>query len=225
MMCLTVQQPWASLLLGIAPAAGPGCAPGVKNVENRSWSTSHRGNLLIHAGQKFDAEAMRTYYADIAEERFPRGVILGMVELTGMVPPGKDCGSPWGVREQWNWAVRSPRVFSHYVAMSGRQGLFEVQIPQVVSMAKAESGASTRWWDGLPEGDREWFIERVAILEFEAKFSRLAAVHEAYAQFVAWKHAEREEHGHDERDEQGNGIPYFGVSESWWHQWDGTVDK
>lgn len=37
---LTIRQPWASLI-----------AAGVKTVETRSWSTSYRGPLLIHAGK------------------------------------------------------------------------------------------------------------------------------------------------------------------------------
>ncbi len=39
MKVLTIREPWASLI---------GC--GVKNIETRSWSTSYRGELYIHAG-------------------------------------------------------------------------------------------------------------------------------------------------------------------------------
>lgn len=38
---LTLHQPWASLI-----------ALGVKSIETRSWSTSYRGPLAIHAGKK-----------------------------------------------------------------------------------------------------------------------------------------------------------------------------
>jgi hypothetical protein len=37
---LTLLQPWASLI-----------ALGVKTIETRSWSTSWRGGLVIHAGK------------------------------------------------------------------------------------------------------------------------------------------------------------------------------
>lgn len=40
-MCLTMHQPWASLLVA-----------GVKRVEGRSWHTDHRGKLWIHAAAK-----------------------------------------------------------------------------------------------------------------------------------------------------------------------------
>lgn len=39
MKCLTVLQPWAHAIVH-----------GPKRVENRTWHTSHRGELLIHAG-------------------------------------------------------------------------------------------------------------------------------------------------------------------------------
>lgn len=41
MKALTLHQPWASLV-----------ALGVKRIETRSWSTSYRGALAIHAGLK-----------------------------------------------------------------------------------------------------------------------------------------------------------------------------
>jgi hypothetical protein len=42
---LTVRQPWASAII----YAG-------KDVENRSWTTSHRGRLYIHAWMRLDPE-------------------------------------------------------------------------------------------------------------------------------------------------------------------------
>lgn len=45
-ICLTMHQPWASLLVA-----------GVKRVEGRSWPTEHRGILWIHAAAKEPSEA------------------------------------------------------------------------------------------------------------------------------------------------------------------------
>jgi hypothetical protein len=50
MKVLTVRQPWASLIVS-----------GIKDVENRSKATNYRGRIGIHAGQKVNADAMRTY--------------------------------------------------------------------------------------------------------------------------------------------------------------------
>ena len=41
--CLSIRQPWAWLLVN-----------GVKDIENREWSTSYRGPLLLHAGKAGD---------------------------------------------------------------------------------------------------------------------------------------------------------------------------
>lgn len=40
MICLTMHQPWASLLVH-----------GIKRVEGRGWNTDFRGRLWIHAGK------------------------------------------------------------------------------------------------------------------------------------------------------------------------------
>ena len=45
MKALSIKQPWAWAIIH----AG-------KNVENRTWATSYRGPLLIHAGKTFDHE-------------------------------------------------------------------------------------------------------------------------------------------------------------------------
>lgn len=43
MICLTMHQPWASLLVH-----------GIKRVEGRGWNTDFRGRLWIHAGRRSD---------------------------------------------------------------------------------------------------------------------------------------------------------------------------
>lgn len=48
MLCLSLWQPWASLLVG-----------GVKRVETRGWPIKHRGPLLIHAAKRWDGSTAR----------------------------------------------------------------------------------------------------------------------------------------------------------------------
>lgn len=50
MKALTIRQPWASLI-----------AAGVKAIETRSWSTSFRGPLAIHAGKASGLEGIVDY--------------------------------------------------------------------------------------------------------------------------------------------------------------------
>lgn len=50
MRALTLIQPWASLV-----------AEGRKTVETRSWPTSVRGRIAIHAGKKVDKNACKKF--------------------------------------------------------------------------------------------------------------------------------------------------------------------
>ena len=62
-----------------------------KNVENRTWRTNYRGQLLIHASMNFDAKHL-SWLKDNATrlriklpEHFYHGVILGTVDIIGCV--------------------------------------------------------------------------------------------------------------------------------------------
>ena len=65
MKVLTIKQPWASLIM-----------LGYKRFEFRSWKTNYRGELLIHAGQGIDKEAMKRLQKYISKD-MPKGKILG----------------------------------------------------------------------------------------------------------------------------------------------------
>lgn len=67
MKTLSVRQPWASLI-----------AWGEKTIEHRSWSSTYRGPLLIHAsGHQFVADD-----GDGERLLLPYGVIVARVDLT-----------------------------------------------------------------------------------------------------------------------------------------------
>ncbi|MCA9087262.1 MAG: ASCH domain-containing protein [Planctomycetaceae bacterium] len=66
--CLSVTQPWASLLLS-----------GEKWCENRSWMTDYRGPLWIHASEKIDHAGCEEWGID--PEELVTSAILGCVEL------------------------------------------------------------------------------------------------------------------------------------------------
>lgn len=84
---LSIQQPWAWLIV-----------KGMKPIENRTWWTSHRGELFIHAGKKFDAEGyewIRENFKEIGlppKNEFECGGIIGKVEMTDCV---KEYESKW----------------------------------------------------------------------------------------------------------------------------------
>jgi hypothetical protein len=86
-VALSVQQPWAWLI-----------AHGWKPVENRTWRTSFRGPLWIHAGQRFDLggyEWVRMEFPEVPlppKAAFQRGGIVGWADLHDCVDSH---GSPW----------------------------------------------------------------------------------------------------------------------------------
>lgn len=75
MKALSIQQPWAWLIVH-----------GYKPAENRTWRTSYRGLLLIHAGKTFDADGWK-WVSDNCAVRMPhpgafdRGGIVGQARL------------------------------------------------------------------------------------------------------------------------------------------------
>jgi len=85
MKALSIRQPWAWLV-----------AHGFKPIENRTWNTSFRGEFLIHAGLRFDADAYRRLSMLFPEiklppaEAFDRGGIVGKAELVDCLPPGSE---------------------------------------------------------------------------------------------------------------------------------------
>jgi activating signal cointegrator 1 len=72
-------QPWASLIV-----------MGVKTIETRRWQTTHRGPLLIHAGQR-KAGQLIALEPPIARHipdfsQLPFGAIIGQVNLIDIQP-------------------------------------------------------------------------------------------------------------------------------------------
>ncbi|MEJ7626722.1 MAG: ASCH domain-containing protein [Ferruginibacter sp.] len=74
MHVISLLQPWASLVV-----------MGAKTIETRSWSTKHRGPILIHAskgkaGSIFAEEApFKKYIMDFTS--LPFGAIIGMASI------------------------------------------------------------------------------------------------------------------------------------------------
>jgi len=73
MKVLTIKQPFATLI-----------AEGLKEYEFRTWKTSYRGELLIHAGQGIDKEAMKRY--EHLNLEYPTGKIIAKCTLTDCLP-------------------------------------------------------------------------------------------------------------------------------------------
>lgn len=151
MKCLSVQQPWASLICG-----------GIKDVENRSWRVNEApGKILIHAGKtkrpigelplffslRID-NAMACGYVP-EEQDMPLGAIIGYADITGFT---EECTSDWaqeGHGAEWKWQIENARLFKTPIPYRGRQGLFEVpeidakNLPEVIDFPKISRNGST----------------------------------------------------------------------------------
>lgn len=129
MKALSVRQPWAGLIVA-----------GHKDVENRSWYTPWRGQLLIHAAQKIDdSEDSIRFIAkrlDVAEARifldrsgFFRnpGCIIGAADLWDCLDPHCrhfDSVSQWRDPNKCGWYLHNPLLFQEPIPFRGRLGLF-----------------------------------------------------------------------------------------------------
>jgi len=111
---LTLQQPWAWAVI-----------QGYKDVENRSWSTSHRGLLLIHAGRQFDAAGFEFIWKlglhRALPMELPLGRLVGSIQLQDVATRYP---SQWSFRGARHWVLTKPREFRTPLPCRGGQKLF-----------------------------------------------------------------------------------------------------
>lgn len=124
MKAVTICQPYAHLV----------CVDRTKRVENRTWATSHRCDLLIHAG-KSRAWLDVDDGTDIAAMTF--GALIGIATLVDCLDVVRiragayDERYPW-LREHvhtngpWCWVLDNVRALTRPVPYRGAQGLFNV---------------------------------------------------------------------------------------------------
>ncbi|XP_042516650.1 uncharacterized protein LOC122090937 [Macadamia integrifolia] len=135
--CLTMHQPWASLLVY-----------GIKRIEGRSWPAPIRGRLWIHAAGKVPdpatIKAMEDFYREIYAvngitdikfpEHYPVSRLLGCVEVVGCVKCEElVCWEqlPEGVRLEGQtdfcWLCEHPEKLVVPFEMRGFQGVYNLE--------------------------------------------------------------------------------------------------
>lgn len=87
MKCISILQPWASLVVTKDPKTGKA----YKQIETRSWNTKYRGPLLIHAGKKdvpiWMKELVNKWiFPNNPQLKLHTGAIIGMVNLVETFP-------------------------------------------------------------------------------------------------------------------------------------------
>lgn len=130
MRALSIRQPWAWAIIH----AG-------KDIENRSWSTSYRGPVLIHAakgmtrGDYEDCLAAlhhisltHPFPTDLplpAFEELPRGGIIGKARLSNCVSSSP---SPWFFGP-YGFVLADVEPLS-FLPFKGKLGFFDVEMPE-----------------------------------------------------------------------------------------------
>jgi ASCH domain len=121
---LSVRQPWAWALVS-----------GHKDVENRTWSTKHRGFVAIHAAMRRDVDgfdALKQMGLTVPEA-LPRGAVVGVIELVDVV---RHHSSPWASGDGFHWVV-GRAVSTEPLPMRGRRGLFGAPPPVAEALIEA----------------------------------------------------------------------------------------
>lgn len=136
MRVLSIRRPWAALILA-----------GLKPVENRVWSTRHRGEVWLHAAKGWDGPTcyrfMRGQGLDTAaiswdQHRHPVGILglthlLHVCSLAAETAHPCDCG-PWAMPGQHHFRLASVRTLPEPVPCRGRLGLWNPG-PEIAAQA------------------------------------------------------------------------------------------
>lgn len=133
MKALSIRQPWANLIL-----------TGEKRIENRTWSTSHRGRILVHAAKSVEDlqipdSGIRLTRRDFG---FQFGALIGVVDIVDCIvmdmrykppalSPENRAKYPWLESDVHAigpvcWVLENPRFFKRHIKYSGRLNLFNV---------------------------------------------------------------------------------------------------
>jgi hypothetical protein len=121
MKALTIKQPWAWAIL----FAG-------KDVENRSWSTSYRGPVVIHAGVSLHDGSLPKRLPTPTPTQFDVSALLGIVDLVDVVEHSR---SRW-FEGDFGWVLKNPRPFEP-IPCKGMLRLWSLSPSQVKAVEAA----------------------------------------------------------------------------------------
>lgn len=133
MKVLSIKQPWAWLIVN-----------GHKDIENRTWRTEYRGQVLIHAGKGIDwaacAQATKIIGPNMPAPEILEAQAGGIVGLANIVDCVTDWNSPW-FTGPIGLVLRYARPLK-FTPLRGQLGLFNVD---------AIVGDKKLWLNDFPE--------------------------------------------------------------------------
>ena len=120
MKAITICQPWAHAIVH-----------GGKRVENRCWSTSYRGPLLIHAGRSREwFLSLGLVFPDGSEvpsaSSCVYGAIIGQARLVACVRKAdpRVASDPWA-EGPWCWILDDVQAFADPLFVAGQRMLWD----------------------------------------------------------------------------------------------------
>lgn len=127
MKVITLKQPWATLVV-----------KGLKKYEFRSWKYNYRGEILIHAGQGIDKEAMKRL-KDLNLE-YPSKKIIGKVTIEDCLKLDKEINKQisqenpliYGTKERtgYAWKLKDSKEINIDKTIPGKQGIWNYEIKE-----------------------------------------------------------------------------------------------
>jgi hypothetical protein len=139
MKALTLTQPWATLV-----------ATGLKKVETRSWSTSYRGPLAIHAARGFPRIAREFAEGERARGRLvadvPLGAVVAIARLVDVLPASEVKDEISALERgygdyspgRYAWMLEDIQALPEPIAARGMLGLWSWRPPECVELFSPE---------------------------------------------------------------------------------------
>lgn len=119
---LSIREPWLHAIYWLG-----------KDVENRSWKTNTRGDILLHGGQRFDKPGERFlidhFGISPSRQKQKRGQIVGKVNLVDCCEykPGDELENGWIAGTEYYFKFAEKRIFETPIPISGRLLFFRIK--------------------------------------------------------------------------------------------------
>jgi hypothetical protein len=128
-------------------------AKGIKDVENRTWKTSYRGKILIHASQKWDTKTILTREQfDLLpsyDTKIPSSAIIGEVEIIDCI---KDSQSIWAMDGHFHWVLANAVLFETPILnVKGKLSFWDYPLHGLIDCVCGHVATAYDW---LKAGDR-----------------------------------------------------------------------
>lgn len=123
MKAISIRQPFAWLVVN-----------GIKDVENRTWETSHRGLILIHASMRKMNKAQWDALSEVCAlagvpvpqpSAIAYGAVIGAAHLEDIARSSR---SEWWDRKSFAWVLSHAGGLTTPIPLLGKLGVFNADL-------------------------------------------------------------------------------------------------